>query len=201
MENQEKNQEVEQEVKKTTKKKTTKKTESKKKTKAQLKKVLQNAEVVVVNNFGVTIGYDNNNGFELELETYGDTDIVEVEELRKMHVKKKAFFNNYWILIIDIICDDETITLEDVYEYIGISKLYDTVKNPNEDFFNKLLLESSFNEFKNLIEKLNKALVNQLFIRATELYQQGKFRDSYKIMEIERLVGREDCFKDYKIGQ
>lgn len=196
-ENKNVNEEVVEQPKKTTKKKTTKAT-PKKKTKAQLRKILREAEVVVVNNFGLKLRYESNDGFELELLSYLDTDVVEIEELRKMHVKKKAFFNNYWILITEVVCDDETITLEDVYEYIGISKLYKEFKNPNDEFFEKLLLEVPFSEFKQMLEKLNKELIVQLFVRATELYKERRLNDSFKIAEIERLVGREDCFKDIK---
>lgn len=196
-ENKNVNEEVVEQPKKTTKKKTTK-TTPKKKTKAQLRKILREAEAVVVNNFGLKLRYESNDGFELELLSYLDTDVVEIEELRKMHVKKKAFFNNYWILITEVVCDDETVTLEDVYEYIGISKLYKEFKNPNDEFFEKLLLEVPFSEFKQMLEKLNKELIVQLFVRATELYKERRLNDSFKIATIERLVGREDCFKDIK---
>ena len=180
----------------TQKKKTTKK--PKKKTKAEMRKILKDAEVVVVNNFGTKIGYYDN-GFELQLLAYGDSDVVEIEELRKMHVKKKAFFNNYWILITEVFCDDESVTLEDVYEYIGIGKLYKEIENPNEDFFDELLIDSSFDEFKKIIDKLGKELMVQMFVRATNLYKEGKLRDSFKIMHIEEKVGREDYFRDIKV--
>lgn len=185
-------------AKKTTKKKTTKPT-PKKKTKAELRKILKEAQAVVVNNFGVKLRYDSREGFEFELLSYGDTDIVEIEELRKMHVKAKAFFNNYWILITDVICDDDSVTLEDVYEYIGISKLYKEFENPDNDFFEDLLLESSLDEFKNILNHMNKELITQLFVRATELYQEKRFYDGLKIMELEEKVGRPDVFRDFKI--
>lgn len=178
--------------------KKTRKAQPKKKTKAELRKILKEAEVVVVNNFGMKIGYYDNN-FELQLLAYGDSDVVEVEELRKMHVKKKAFFNNYWILITEVFCDDETVTLQDVYEYIGISKLYKEIANPDEEYFDELLIESSLDDFKRMINNMNKELVVQMFVRATTLYKEGRLRDSFKIMEIEEKVGREDYFRDIKL--
>lgn len=186
---------VEEEV---AKPKRTRKAQPKKKTKAELRKILKEAEVVVVNNFGMKIGYYDNN-FELQLLAYGDSDVVEVEELRKMHVKKKAFFNNYWILITEVFCDDETVTLQDVYEYIGISKLYKEIANPDEEYFDELLIESSLDDFKRMINNMNKELVVQMFVRATTLYKEGRLRDSFKIMEIEEKVGREDYFRDIKL--
>ena len=192
------NEEVKEEVKKTTTKRG-KKTQPKKKSKATLKKLLKDAEAVVINNFGVKVKYEDNNGFELELLSYGDSEIVEVEELRKMHVRKKSFFNNYWLLITEVICDDESVTLEDVYEYIGISKLYKEFANPDNEFFTDLLLDTSLDEFEKILDNMNKELVFQLFLRATELYQRKELNDFFKIRAIENKVGRPDVFQDIKI--
>ena len=192
------NEEIKEEVKKPTTKRG-RKTQPKKKSKAELRKILKDAEVVVINNFGVKVKYEDNNGFELELLSYGDSEIVEVEELRKMHVRKKSFFNNYWILITEVICDDESVTLEDVYEYIGISKLYKEFANPDNEFFTDLLLDTSLDEFEKVLNNMNKELVYQLFLRATELYQRKELNDFFKIRAIENKVGRPDVFQDIKI--
>ena len=192
------NEEVKEEVKKPTTKRG-RKTQPKKKSKAELRKILKDAEAVVINNFGVKVKYEDNNGFELELLSYGDSEIVEVEELRKMHVRKKSFFNNYWILITEVICDDESVTLEDVYEYIGISKLYKEFANPDNEFFTDLLLDTSLDEFEKVLNTMNKELVFQLFLRATELYQEKELNDFFKIRAIENKVGRPDVFQDIKI--
>ena len=192
------NEEVKEEVKKPTTKRG-RKTQPKKKSKAELRKILKDAEAVVINNFGVKVKYEDNNGFELELLSYGDSEIVEVEELRKMHVRKKSYFNNYWILITEVICDDESVTLEDVYEYIGISKLYKEFANPDNEFFTDLLLDTSLDEFEKILDNMNKELVYQLFLRATELYQRKELNDFFKIRAIENKVGRPDVFQDIKI--
>ena len=192
------NEEIKEEVKKPTTKRG-RKTQPKKKSKAELRKILKDAEAVVINNFGVKVKYEDNNGFELELLSYGDSEIVEVEELRKMHVRKKSYFNNYWILITEVICDDESVTLEDVYEYIGISKLYKDFANPDNEFFTDLLLDTSLDEFEKVLNNMNKELVFQLFLRATELYQEKELNDFFKIRAIENKVGRPDVFQDIKI--
>ena len=192
------NEEVKEEVKKPTAKRG-RKTQPKKKSKAELRKILKDAEAVVINNFGVKVKYEDNNGFELELLSYGDSEIVEVEELRKMHVRKKSYFNNYWILITEVICDDESVTLEDVYEYIGISKLYKEFANPDNEFFTDLLLDTSLDEFEKVLNNMNKELIFQLFLRATELYQRKELNDFFKIRAIENKVGRPDVFQDIKI--
>ena len=192
------NEEVKEEVKKLTTKRG-RKPQPKKKSKAELRKILKDAEAVVINNFGVKVKYEDNNGFELELLSYGDSEIVEVEELRKMHVRKKSYFNNYWILITEVICDDESVTLEDVYEYIGISKLYKEFANPDNEFFTDLLLDTSLDEFEKVLNTMNKELVFQLFLRATELYQEKELNDFFKIRAIENKVGRPDVFQDIKI--
>lgn len=187
--------EVNESVGESKKNKKTKK--AKKKTKAELKKALEGAEAVIINNDGCAIGYSDNNGIEFQLQTKGDSEILEVEDLRKMHLRKKDFFNKYWILIVDVICDDADITLEDVYDYIGIGKLYKDFENPDEDFFDDMLLETTVKEFKSMLEKMNNALVLQLFNRAVELYKKEEFTDSFKIKALENKMGRPDCFMDY----
>lgn len=189
---------IEEKVEEKVEVKKPKKTKTKKRSKAELRKILQSAEVVIVNNDGCSIGYSDN-GIEIFLQSKGDTEIVEVEDLRKMHLRKKEFFNNYWILAIDVICEDETITLKDVYDYIGISKIYNEFENPDEDFFDDLLLETSVKDFKNIIEKMNNALILQLFGRAVNLYKNEEFTDSLKIKAIEKAMGRPDCFMDYEV--
>ena len=192
------NEEVKEEVKKPTTKRG-RNPQPKKKSKSELRKILKGAEAVVINNFGVKVKYEDNNGFELELLSYGDSEIVEIEELRKMHVRKKSYFNNYWILITEVICDDESVTLEDVYEYIGISKLYKDFANPDNEFFTDLLLDTSLDEFEKVLNNMNKELIFQLFLRATELYQRKELNDFFKIRAIENKVGRPDVFQDIKI--
>ena len=65
-----------------------------------------------------------------------------------MHSKHKDYFDRYWILIVDVFCDDDSIEVEDVYDYIGIAKLYQNIESPNQDFFDEepceILLEPYF---------------------------------------------------------
>ena len=89
--------------------------------------------------------------------------------------------------------------LEDVYEYIGISKLYKEFANPDNEFFTDLLLDTSLDEFEKILDNMNKELVFQLFLRATELYQRKELNDFFKIKAIENKVGRPDVFQDIKI--
>ena len=46
------------------------------------------------------------------------------QHLGRMAMKSRGFFEKYWVLVTDFICDDERIQLEDVYDYLGISKYY-----------------------------------------------------------------------------
>lgn len=199
--------EEKEEIVETPKKKATRK--AKKKTPAQIRKILKDSEAIIINNSdGSGVYYrDDITGIEIDLPAYGDTDVVEIEVLRKLNVKSKSFFKNYWLLIIDFMCDDETITLDDVYDYVGISKFYKSFGElkeyeddmPNEDYFEDLLLEKSTREFKKVLEKMNKELLTQLFNRAVTLYKEGKFSDSFKIMALEEKTNREEFFRDIKI--
>ena len=170
---------------------------------SQKRKILKDAEAAIINNSGAFVFYkDNNMGVEIELPSYGDRDIVEVEVLRRMAVKSKDFFEKYWILVTDVICDDDRIELEDVYEYLGISKYYKGMDVlPSGDFFDDLLLEDSASDFRKYVKNLNSKLMTQLCNRAIVLYQEGKFDSSQKINIIEEKINREHFFDDIKMEQ
>ena len=193
------NEEIVEQPKKAPKKKTVK--EPEKLTQAQKRKILKDSEAVIVNNSGAFVFYkDDTLGVEIELPSYGDQDIVEIEVLRRMAMKSKGFFERYWILVVDFICDDDRIEIEDVYDYLGISKYYKGMDElPSGDFFDDLLLNDSIRDFKKYVEKLNPKLMTQLCNRAMALYQEGTFDSSQKINIIENKIGREQFFNDIKI--
>lgn len=197
-ENVEEVKEEEKETKpKTTKKKTTKK--PKKKSIAQIRKLMKDSEAVIVNNDGATLIYiDKITGQEIRLPEYGDSLIVEVELLRRMKSAIKSFFEDYKILITDVICEDESITLEDVYEYVGISKYYKDIENPDSEFFDNLLQEVDSNTFEEVMNKMNKGMLLQLSHRAIALFKEEEFNDYSKISLIEGKLGLEDLFKDIR---
>ena len=188
--------EVVEETKKATKRKTVEKL-----TQTQKRKILKDAEAVIINNSGANIFYkDENLGIEIELPSYGDQDIVELETLRRMAVKSKGFFEKYWILVVDFMCDDERIEIEDVYDYLGISKYYKGMEDlPSGDFFDDLLLNDSIKNFRKYVDKLNSKLMTQLCNRAITLYQEGSFDSSQKINIIEEKINREHFFDDLKL--
>lgn len=197
------NQEIEsvekEEVVETKPTKKTTKRKPKKKTATQIRKIMKESEAVIINNDGSTLFYrDKLTGQELELLEYGDSEIVDIEFLRRMKSVAKNFFEQYEILIIDVICDDETITLKDVYDYVGISKYYNDIENPNEDFFDEMLLEDNPRDFEKVINKMNKGLLLQLSNRAIALFKQEKFTDYIKMNLIEEKLELEDLFKDVK---
>lgn len=173
---------------------------TKKLTASQKRKILKDAEILIVNNHGGLLFYrDETLGIEIELAEYGDTDYVEAEVLRKMNMKSKSFFEKYWLLVIDFTCDDDRIELKDVYEYLGISKYYKGLDEmPNEEFFDDLLLNSSNKEFKKYINKMNNKLMTRLCARAIDLYKRGKFESANKIQSIEERIDREGYFLDVK---
>jgi hypothetical protein len=197
------NEEVVEKQKKTTQKKKVVKEEVvvEKLTTAQKRKILKESEVVIVNNLGAFVFYkDENLGVEIELPEYADQDIVDMEVVRRMAIKSKGFFENYWILVTDFICDDERIELEDVYDYLGISKYYKGMEElPSGDFFDNLLLNDSIKNFRKYVDSLNPRMMTQLCNRAMALYIQGDFDSSQKIDIIEEKVNREGLFQDLKI--
>lgn len=207
MEDKEKVVEEVQEKKKATRQKKEKevKEEPKKLTLAEKRKILKDCEVCLMNNTGAYIMYrDNKTMDEIELPTYGDTDIIEIELVRRMAMKSRGFFEKYWVLVTDFICDDERIQLEDVYDYLGISKYYNKDEDeeivlPNGDFFDDILLTGKSKTFKKYVDNMNNRLLTQLVNRAVMLYKEGKFDSSVKIQILEEKINREGFFLDIKV--
>ena len=181
------------------------KEEPKKLSTAEKRKILKECEVYVMNNSGAYVKYrDDRTMDEIELPEYGDIDIVDIETVRRMTMRKKGFIEKYWVLITDFICDDERITLEDVYDYLGISKYYNRDEDneivlPNGDFFDDILLSGRSKDFKKYVENMNNKLLTQLVNRAVMLYREGKFDSSVKIQILEEKINREGFFLDIKV--
>lgn len=196
-----KNNEVEENVEKEDvvekPKKVTKKPQ--KKTMKDLRKILADAEVVVENNDNAQLFFKSKRGFEeLDLPQHGDTAIISMDLLHQIKTTAKNFFEKYWIVLLDVYADDDSITLEDVYEYLGIQKLYKEIETPNNDFFNDMLIDYSLDKFEKTLSKMNINLAKQLANRAVVLAKEGTFRDSTKMNMIEETVKVDFLFEDIR---
>lgn len=174
--------------------------ESKKLTKSELKKILKDAEVEVVSNDNAQLIYKCPKTFqEVYLEEFGDTESVSMDLLQTMKSKARDFFEKYWIILEDVyvpdLDKDVEITIEDVYDYLGLSKIYNRIENLDSDYLDNVLIKYKFDKFKESIDKMDKKLLSQLISRSVALYKDGEFTDSSKQTILESITDNEYLFK------
>lgn len=176
-----------------------KKQEKRRITKSELKLLLKNAEIDIASNdtarllFKCPITHQ-----EVLLEEYGDTESISMEVLQSMKNKSKDFFKKYWIIIEDVYIpnSDEDITVEDVYKYLGLSDVYETISQYEGGYFDNLLLKEKTDRFINRVEDMDKKMLAQLITRSVDLYKEGKFENSRKQSFLEELADNEFLYKE-----
>lgn len=188
---------IEETVNEKPKKKTAKKKKKKKtKTFKDIKKAMENTEVLIANNDDAMFFYRcPKTGVEVDLREYGDTEIVEAEVLYTMKNSKKIF-NKYLIIILDVYSDDDDITIEDVYAYLGIDKLYKNIEIPSSEYLDELLLEETVERFERVIDGMSNNMFKRLANRAIMLAKRGQLSNSHKIRMIEDKLKMPELFYD-----
>lgn len=175
--------------------------ENKRLTKSELKKILKDAEVDIVSNDNAQLIYKCPKTFqEVYLEEFGDTESVSMDLLQTMKSKARDFFEKYWIILEDVyvpdLDKDVEITIEDVYDYLGLSKIYNRIENLDSDYLDNVLIKYKFDKFKESIDKMDKKLLSQLISRSVALYKDGEFTDSSKQTILESITDNEYLFKE-----
>lgn len=180
---------------------TTKETTKKKLTKSELKLLLKTAEIDIVSNDKAQLVFKCPRTFqEIYLDTYGDTESVSMDLLQSMKSKARDFFSKYWIVLESVYIpgSDAEVTVEDVYGYLGLSSVYENIKDFDEDYFDNIL-KMPFEAFKTRVENMDKGLLGQLISIAVELYQNDEFNDAGKMLLFEDLTDNEYLFKESKL--
>lgn len=168
-------------------------------TKSELKILLKNAEIDIVSNDKAQLIYKcPTTHQEMYLDEYGDTESVTIDFLQSMKTKAKSFFTKYWIVIEDVYVPNSElgITVEDVYDFLGLSSVYKNLKDFDCDYLDNILNRDKIEKFKDRIENMDKKMVVQLISRAVELYKNGEFTDSSKMLVLEDIADNEYLFKE-----
>lgn len=171
-------------------------------TKSELKNILKNAEIDIVSNDNARLFYlCPITHQEIHLDEYGDTESVSMDVLQSMKSKAKDFFRKYWIIIENIYIpnSDVDVSVEDVYGYLGLGKLYDNIKDFDVDYFDNILTKDTVDKFEKRLDKMDKKMITQLITRSVQLYKEGTFRDSSKQLILEDIVDNEFLYKEADI--
>lgn len=178
----------------------TKKNTKRKITKSEMRRILADAEFDVISNDNALLFYRcSRTGQELTLAKYGDRDSISFDMLSTMKQSARNFLEKYWIIIEDIYIpnSDVVVTVEDVYEYLGLSNVYKEINKcfDSVDNLEYLLLETDNETFDKQVEAMDKKMFNQLVALAIELFNAKKLVDQNKIMLIKSYAGDEYLFE------
>lgn len=182
----------------------------KEKTFKDLRKVLnKDTEVLVMNNTQGHFYYScPQTRMSINLEAFGETQVVTLELLEIMKRRARVFFENYLIMVIDVFEEDANI--QDVIKYLDIQKYYKDIEKLDddennsiyeEDFFDNIIINKTKSEFDRIVSKMNKRLLVQFANRCVELYRTGEFDSRYKMDTLSDLLKNEDLFSDIDLSK
>lgn len=162
---------------------------------------LADADIIVKNNCIAHVILQSELGghstFELDP---GETVSVPFEDMRSIMVKQKSLFQSFMVVIEDLYCPgEEELSVEDVEEVLSIGSIKKGLMDtPDEYLFDELLLECSFEDFKNEVNNMKRAVIERLIERAVILFKDELFSDNYKMSLLEDKLGLKYVFEDSK---
>lgn len=155
---------------------------AKKSTEKKYKFIPDNTKVRVRNNIDGRFIYAADRGkvrVFIDLQNYGDTTVMDYDEIRVLNNSKGNFFKKGTLVIEDVVSDIDDITANDVYRDLNLEKLYGGKINPH-NFENLMTDDVLYKEFENFLTK-NKNVAETAMIISTILYRQGRFNDNSKM--------------------
>lgn len=187
-----------------TKKKTTKKVEEVKEVKEKpvtAKPKPKKPKRVVVDRATEVIFMNNTNGglfyrcpkthSVYDMQEYGDTDYITVEQLMIMNNTSRKMLRELWVLLVDTA--DEDVEIEDVIKYLGLDSLYNDEIAPEdiEDF----IIKSKDDKFEKSLNKMGKTLSQKVVENAILLYRRGDLNSISKVNILKEFTDDEDLFE------
>lgn len=167
-----------------------------KKNLAGLNKNAKEIEVLIMNNLQGNFYYEcPKTHIIIEMQNYGDVEVVTLDVLNAMKNSYKNILDNYWILIADVYSDDYTI--EDIVQFLRLKEKYKFINSllekdkDSKSILDKIILNSSVKKFKEIINSLNNSLLIRLSERAVSLYKQKIFKDKFKMDTLAEALNEE----------
>lgn len=168
---------------------------------SEKRRKLADADIVIRSNTpGVVVLKSSARGTSIfTMENY-DSLTVDFEDLQSIVRNHKTMFEQFIIYIEDAYCPDAPeITVEDIEEILGIDKFKKGLEDiPDDYYFDELLKEASFEEFREEVSKFKRPVVERLMERASYLFLNDEFADSYKMSFLEDKIGVRYMFEDLR---
>ena len=149
---------------------------------SQLRRDRKNVMVEILN-----IGYKQCCYFDYNERPYfelmpGDMEVLSLEDITEVSNRAKGHFKNYDIIITDVL--DDNYTVNDVIEYLGLSRLYKNIPNVDENFLETLIYDYDLDEFKDAIRKGSKEFVQAVGGKMLLLF---KDKDERRDLDMDKM--------------
>lgn len=172
-----------------------------KKTLNEKRRKLSNADFTIRSNSpGLVLLKSNARGNNiLKIEDY-DSLTVDYDDMQSIAKNHKRMFETFLVYIEDVYCPDAPeISVDDVEEILGLSRFKKGLDEvPNDYLFDDLLLDASFEEFREEVNKFKRPIIERLMERASYLFLNDEFADSYKMSFLEDKLGVKYMFEDLR---
>jgi len=123
-------------------------------------------------------------GYQLEWESYGAIEYVELGELLSMKNTSKSFYINNWIFFEDT----DNYSAQDIYDFLDVSKHYKNIIM-GEDLDE--LFKKTPDEIRAIVKPLSKGIKENIAIKARLLIDSGEFDSNNRIKVLEELLNVE----------
>lgn len=161
------------------------------KAKTKVNQVQKNTVVKIVNNSGGRLIFAPRNGRCIELQQNGDFEYVTVEELQNIKNVARGLLTSYDLIPTEII--EGECELSDVIRFLGMQDYFDKITD--ERYFDSLIKEYSFEDFKNVFTAGNQGIKTQIASRATTLFKENLFSDYQKMEFLKQITGNDMLFE------
>lgn len=142
--------------------------------KLRLNEIDKSTELEIKNNLTGSLVYIcPRNHTRYSLDSYGDTDVMPIDEVINLKNSKRKFLDQYWMVFSNVITGDYT--LEEILDALRISDLYKGDYKVMLDVDGFIL--GSPAEIKKTFPKLNKYAQEVIVKRASRLYKTGEMKD------------------------
>lgn len=117
---------------------------------------------------GSLIYVSRKTGAEWNWTEYGDIEYMEFQELLTMRSSSRRFFDEPFIIILH----------DDAVEHLGLTKMYENIKNPDQV---DELFKLNQADFEEVVEKSPKGIKHLIISRAKKLWETGDLDSARKI--------------------
>lgn len=150
-------------------------------------------EVVVVNfTSGVFFYEDPKTHNRYRMNEFGDEEYMTIDELTTMRNRHRAFLENMWIVIVDVL--DDRYTVEDVVEFLRLESAYSN--GLEADKVDQFIMQSEPGVFNRIAKHADTGLAKRIGERALELFRNGRLEDINKVYTISKITGNDNLIED-----